>query len=1189
MRSLPEKFNMVVVAIEESKDLTTFTIDQLLGSLLSHEARLQRENTSLETTFQMQATISKGRGHGGRSRGRGRGWRGRSQPQNASHADPDQSHARSSYDRGRGRGRTQAWVDKSEIQCHYCKKFGHYKSECYKRPTNREHGTAHVAEEEKVQETMFYSCHATTEPTDSDVWMLDSSCNNHMTGNKDLFSSFDSTVKNKVKLGDDHLVNVQGMGTVSVLSKNNEKKCIREVYYVQGLKHNLISVGQLSQHGYDVVFKGIVCTIYDKPPSNRVIAQIKRTSNRMYPIILKNAKTLESYSVMKPDESSLWHQRYGHLSFDYLSQLSKKSMVIGLPELEVQHQVCESCVLGKHHREVFPSAATFRAKSPLELVHTDLCGPMQTESIRGSFYVLSFIDDYSRMTWVYFIRSKSETFSRFKEFKAMTEKQSGHYVKVLRSDGGGKYDSKSFTQYCKEQGIRRQFTCRYTPQQNGVAERKNRTMLNMARSMMNGKNLPNKYWGEAVACSVHILNRAPTKSLKDQSPFEAWTGKKPDISYFRVFGCVAYAHVPDDLRKKLDNKSEKCIFIGYSEQSKAYRLFNPITEKFIISRDVKFQEDRAWDDKVTRSFVPLVDTNEPVIEEQQISSSTPDSVPRRLAAQDPTSDSDQTSASMQRQKTRSLRDLYEHTQPLDLDALYAFITYQPETYEEAAKEEAWINAMDEEIEVIEKNDTWDLVDLPEGKKSIGVKWVYRSKFNEKGEFQKHKARLVAKGYVQQHGIDYGETYAPVAKLDTVRAVLAVAAENRWPVYQMDVKSAFLNGILNEEVYVDQPPGYEISGRERMVYKLKKALYGLKQAPRSWYSRIDAYLIKNGFIRSKNEPTLYIKNDQHGKMLIICLYVDDMIYTGNLEIDEFKLVMEKEFEMTDLGLMKYFLGIEVSQLESGMFISQSKYASDLLKRFKMLECKAAATPIALGTKLSKNDQGKSIDQTLYKRLVGSLMYLTATRPDIMFAVSLISRFMESPKDSHWQTGKRILRYVAGTVDYGLWYPSESKSFLVGFTDSDFAGSIDDRKSTSGYAFKYGSSLISWASRKQPVVTLSSAEAEYVVATSAACQAVWLRRLMSDLSPKKLEPTPIYCDNSSAITLSKNLVFNKKSKHIDIRYHFIRELVNEDVITVKFCKSADQQADIFTKPLGTETFVSLRSKLSVVRLDDCRAPT
>jgi hypothetical protein len=200
-------------------------------------------------------------------------------------------------------------------------------------------------------------------------------------------------------------------------------------------------------------------------------------------------------------------------------------------------------------------------------------------------------------------------------------------------------------------------------------------MLNMARSMMNGKNLPNKYWGEAVACSVHILNRAPTKSLKDKSPYEAWTSKKPDISYFRVFGCVAYAHVPDDLQKKLDNKSEKCIFVGNNEQSKAYRLFNPITEKFIISRDVKFQEDRAWDDKVTSIFVPLADTNEPVIEEQQISSSTPDYVPRKLAAQDPTSDSDQTIASMQRQKTRSLRDLYEHTQPLDLDALYAFITY----------------------------------------------------------------------------------------------------------------------------------------------------------------------------------------------------------------------------------------------------------------------------------------------------------------------------------------------------------------------------------------------------------------------------------------------------------------------------------------------------------------------------------
>jgi hypothetical protein len=501
-----------------------------------------------------------------------------------------------------------------------------------------------------------------------------------------------------------------------------------------------------------------------------------------------------------------------------------------------------------------------------------------------------------------------------------------------------------------------QFTTRYTLQQNGVAEWKNYTILNMARSMLKGIFFPNQYWVEVVACSVYILNRAPTKSVKDMSPYEAWTGRKPDVSHFYVFGCIAYAHIPDQIKRKLDNKSEKCVFIGYSEQSKAYRLYNPVTKKFVVSRDVQFQEDKSWDEKMVGSFFPSTEIKEQVAEEQSPSPITPilitptthDSTEERgQPTRGPcsSSDSNPTISSLKMQKTRNLKEIYEHTRPLDLDALYAFVSYQPESFEDAVKEEAWVKSMDEEIEVIEKNDTWDLVELPEGKNNIDVKWVYRSKFNEKGELQKHKAILVARGFVQQPGVDYGETYAPVASLDTVRAVLVVAAHNSWLVYQMDVKSSFLNGILSEEFYVNQPPGYEISGQEHKVYKLKKALYGLKQAPRSWYSS-DRYISsQNGFNRSNNEPTLYIKKDQQGKILIVCLYVDDMIFTRNLAIDEFKAVMKKEFEMIDLGLMKYFLGIEINQLKYGIFISQTKYALEVLKRFKMIKCKASTTPVA----------------------------------------------------------------------------------------------------------------------------------------------------------------------------------------------------------------------------------------------------
>jgi hypothetical protein len=303
------------------------------------------------------------------------------------------------------------------------------------------------------------------------------------------------------------------------------------------------------------------------------------------------------------------------------------------------------------------------------------------------------------------------------------------------------------------------------------------------------------------------------------------------------------------------------------------------------------------------------------------------------------------------------------------------------------------------------------------------------------------------------------------------------------------------------------------------------------------------------------------------------------------LNDFKEAMQSEFEMTDLGLMKYFLGIEVEQSEKGIFICQQKYATDILKRFKMNKCKPTDTPIATGTKLSKQDEGTTIDYTLYKRLVGSLMYLTTTRPYIMYAVSLISRFMENPKISHWKVGKRILRYIAGTTDYGIWYSNSEDDSLVGYTDSDFAGSIDDRKSTSGYAFLLGTGLISWASKKQPIVTISSVEAEYVATTSTSCHAVWLRRILSDLTHEEKEPTPIFCDNSSTIALSKNHVFHRKSKHIDTHYHFIHELVNDGSIMLQFCGSKEQLADIFTKPLGRNTFEFQRQHLGIVCADFC----
>jgi hypothetical protein len=405
------------------------------------------------------------------------------------------------------------------------------------------------------------------------------------------------------------------------------------------------------------------------------------------------------------------------------------------------------------------------------------------------------------------------------------------------------------------------------------------------------------------------------------------------------------------------------------------------------------------------------------------------------------------------------------------------------------------------------------------------------------------------------------------------------------VFQLDVKSAFLHGELTETVYVEQPLGYVIKGKEEQVYKLHKALYGLKQAPRAWYSKIEKYFIKEGFVKCPHEATLFVKNDDRQNWLIISLYVDDLIFTGNNSIlfQKFKSSMMKTFDMTDLGKMRYFLGIEVTQNDHGIFICQGKYAKEILERFNMDKSNSVCSPIVTGTKLSKNDKSDEVDSTQFKQMVGSLMYLTATRPDLMFAVNLIARFMEHPIETHLMAAKRIMRYIRGTIDLGIWYKKGKQAELVAYSDSDYGGDVDDRKSTSGYVFMLGSGAVSWSSRKQPIVTLSTTEAEFIAAAHCVCQGIWLKRILDCIGLEQNKCLTIFCDNSSTIKLSKNPVLHGRSKHIDIRFHFLRNLSSDGTIELMHCASQDQLADIMTKALKLDAFEKLRDMLGV-----CSAP-
>ena len=710
LRSLNREFKHVVVAIEESKDLTTYTFDELMCSLLAHEERNNKyEEKVEEKAFQIKGESSfKGKLENSGGRGRGRGT------------------SRGCYrGRGRGFGRGQVRVH-FYGECRYCKKYGHKEAECWSKQRN-EQRQANFTEnvDGDNNENKLFVAHSSTSKAQqcNSEWFLDSGCSNHMSGSKELFKNLDESQKSVVRLGDDKLTQVKGKGTIGIQTIQGDVKLINDVQFVPKLAHNLLSVGQLMCSGYKIEFDGKMCVVIDKK-SGHCIANIHMTQNKMFPLDVSKVQSYKALVVKKNDESQLWHLRYGHLNVKGLMLLSKKEMVYGLPKItEIEFR--EGCIDGKQSRQPFPVGKSHRASCALELVNADLCGPIKTETLGGSRYFLMFTDDYTRMSWVYFLRFKSETFENFKKFKALVEKKGGS-IQVLRTDRGGEFMSEEFINFCDDHGIHRELTAPYSPEQNGVAERKNRTVVEMARSMLKAKRLSDKFWGEAVATTVYLLNISPTRAVYNQTSYEAWKHKKPQVSHLKVFGCVAYALVND--RSKLDKKSDKCIFIGYCDQSKAYRLYNPVSGNFLISRNVIFNEEDYWKeiekDNTSAHIPALFDEGETNTNNRSGETSTNN---RSASDQSFNGDDENTST-----KFRSLQEIYN-------SCSFALYASDPLCYKEVAAVPEWQSAMNEELHAIEKNSTWELVDAPEGKNIVGLKWVSRTKYNADGSIQKRKA------------------------------------------------------------------------------------------------------------------------------------------------------------------------------------------------------------------------------------------------------------------------------------------------------------------------------------------------------------------------------------------------------------------------------------------------------------------
>ena len=975
----------------------------------------------------------------------------------------------------------------------------------------------------------------------------------------------------QVKVGNGKYVDSMGEGSIKfqmIVDSAIQFCTLFTVLFVPSLAFNLLSVGKAVEAGNSVEFADKKCNIRNK--KSKVLASGTKMGGLYYLDYIHDHEAANIVTkTTEVTNEDLWHKRYGHLGEQNLKLLVKDKMVTGLDcNMKKAIGICKPCIDGKHHRQKFPKGGGERASQKLQLVHTDVSGRIAVQSLSGKEYYISFIDDKSRFTWTYALKFKSDSFEVFLEWKSMVEKATEKKIKTLRSDNGGEYISDEFESYLKKEGIQHQSTVRKTPEQNGVAERKNRTLMEPIRTLLSESGLPQSFWAEALSTVTYLQNRSPTKAVANMTPYEAWYGKRPVVDHLRVFGCLSYAHIPKDERKKLDPKARETIFLGYSSNVKGYRLWDPQTKKVFFSRDVIFDESKFFNGKP----LPAPARIEEISEDDSTNAV-------ETTQNEPTAAETELKKSSRQRKAPGYYGEWVNV----VDSMLS----EPSTVKDALsceESEKWQSAMSNEIDSLQKNDVWDLVPLPQGRKTVGSKWIYKKKVDADGNVARYKARLVAQGFTQKHGIDYDETFSPVVRFESIRTVIALASKNGLSLHQMDVQTAFLNGELEEDIYMRQPDGFIEKGKENFVCKLKRSLYGLKQSARCWNTALHNQLKQMGFSQCASDPCIYLLRDSKDGLFVLAVYVDDLILGGmNIEIiSVVKKSLSARFAVTDMGELHHFLGVKIVQLEGQIWIGQPSYSKDLLVRFRLEESKPTATPMDVGCKLMKaENENEMCDKQLYQSAVGSLLYLsTRTRPDIAFAVGSFARFNSQPSNEHWSAVKRIMRYLKGTIHLGLVYDDEGDD-LVGYSDADWAGDCNDRKSTSGYSFLLSGAVVSWRSKKQTCVALSTAEAEYVALSSATQEAIWMQRLVSNiLGEVEIEqPTIIYEDNQSAMSMTKHQQFHGRAKHIDIRHHFVRDKVAEKVVEVRYCKTDDMIADILTKPLCAPKFNKLRSMMGM----------
>lgn len=1115
---------------------------------------------------------------------------------------------------------------------------------------------------------------------DHQTWVIDSACSRHMTYSRDVFDNYHllqtpSTVR--VANG----TSIQAIGEGSVRLKVAIHGIVRsvllhQVLHVPGLAGSLISVSQLQDRGILIrtTANGELILELNGKVVGRAV-RIKKT------YIL--ASTLEmsdvAYYTTAEENNMVWHRRFGHLGATSLKKVHETTIGLDRP-IGSLAEACESCIKNKMTR-VINRQSPERALRVLGRIYTDAWGPYRVPSLAGDTYFFTFTDDYSRKSWVYTTNSRAKLREIFTEFKVQVELETSAKIQIVRCDNISEYKALAIM-FGKNYGIQFEFTTTYTPEQNGVSERLNRSLVTAARTMLSDAKLPARFWADAVKTACYLRNRTPI-GPDGKTPEEAYSGKRPSIEHLRAWGCVAYAHLAPINRGRNDKMHPVAIrtcLIGYMPTSRQYRLYDPVKKAILVSTAPRFIEDKRldvrWDDLVPNfeaaPFEPteaefdvpaLMNDGSREIRGEEKTPVAPndddnnsDQQLQREVAQIPLNEStgehtleqplpmkrQYKKAPREKKWTTFLKEPFKDFQPeviegrtrrsgtrlserlqqneapsqvvdsnqhednaderrelpdgddmsseraylANVDTIHLPISYQEAIHDPMHGPE-WESAIRAELVMLQSLGTWEYAELPADKRAVGHKWVFTVKYTTTGQIDRFKARLTAQGFSQVSGENFLETFSPTMRAESMRVLLAIAAHEDLEVRQVDVISAYPRSKLHAEVYMKPPDGLECPPGK--VLRLNTSLYGLKQSGREWYIEACHGLLNIGLRPTASDPSVFKNED---RSLILGLYVDDMLIISK-DIDLIKRtisLIKKLWDIKDIGNVKEILGLCVQRdrNQRTITICQTSYIERTLREFNLLNTRPASLPASDRNMLVAASPDESqTDQALYQQAIGRLMWIAnSTRFDISYVVGQLSQHCNKPVVRHWNSVLQVLRYLSGTRDLKLRiggkgqeevFDDRSRMFgykLHGFSDADYAGDHLDRRSVTGHLYLLSRGLVSWSSSKQKCVATSTTEAEYIALSEASKQGQWIRALLKELKRFNLlednQAVPMHSDNQACIALSQDPVGHRRTKHIDVRYHYIRELVSYRKATVEYLPSEDMIADILTKPLPAAGF-------------------